>query len=129
MRTSVRITAQGSAYTRLQRALAARNATLALAAAAELPHVRLGDALAICLLLLDKEPERFDRAAMRWHRRLCADARLPLTDANLALTGLIAMGRRPDGAGGHAVLAVCDAHGLDDAAAVLERWMDARPRA
>jgi hypothetical protein len=35
---------------------------LALTTAAELPRVPLPEALAICLLLLDKEPARFEAA-------------------------------------------------------------------
>jgi hypothetical protein len=54
------MTAQGSALTRLDRALDARNVLLALATASELPRVPLPEALAICLLLRDKQPERYE---------------------------------------------------------------------
>ena len=41
------------------------------AAAAELPgSPPLEEALAICLLLLDQEPERYERASVRWLGRL-----------------------------------------------------------
>src|SRR5688572_8557238 len=72
MRTCVPMTSQGSALGRLRRALASGNATLALAAAAELPRVPLEDALALVLLLRDDEA-RFDRAVVRWHARLCLE--------------------------------------------------------
>jgi hypothetical protein len=66
------VTSQGSAYGRLRRALDTGNATIALAAAAELDYVSLPDALEIVLLLVD-EPGRFRHAALRWHARYCGD--------------------------------------------------------
>src|SRR5687767_13233291 len=56
----VRMASQSSPHARLRRAIASGNATLALAAAAELPHVTLDDALALVILLRDDE-DRFDR--------------------------------------------------------------------
>jgi hypothetical protein len=35
---------------------------------------------ALCLLLADGEPARFDRAALRWHGRYCQE----VTDVSLA---------------------------------------------
>lgn len=52
------VTAQGSAYTRLRRALDPRNLTEALSAAGELQHVGLVEALELCLLVCDEEPRR-----------------------------------------------------------------------
>jgi hypothetical protein len=40
-------------------------------AAAELEHISLSDALAICLVLLDDEPGLFERAGTRWTARYC----------------------------------------------------------
>jgi hypothetical protein len=117
------MTSQGSAYARFKRSLANGNPSIVLAAAAELPHVNLADALAISLLLLDKQPERFESAAVRWHSRLCREARLSLVEANVTLAGLMAMAGQGRDAGGHAVLSVCDAHGLTEAAAVLDAWL------
>jgi hypothetical protein len=54
------MTSQGSPYARLKRAIAQRNPTIALATAAELPKVPLADALALCLLLLDRQPAHLD---------------------------------------------------------------------
>jgi hypothetical protein len=62
-----------SAYGRLRRALDTGNARIALAAAADLPQVGLADALELLLLLLDLEPARFERAALRWHGRYCRE--------------------------------------------------------
>lgn len=67
------VTSTGSAYQRFQRALGTRNLTLIRAAAAELPRVQLQDALTVCLLLRDHEPERYERAAVRWIARFCVE--------------------------------------------------------
>jgi hypothetical protein len=61
------VTSQGSAYGRFRRALDTGNANLA--AAADLEHVGLADALELLLLMLESEPSRFERAALRWHGR------------------------------------------------------------
>ena len=88
VRTSF-VTAQGSAYTRLRRALDHSNLTEALAAASELPHVGLVEALELVLLLCDKAPENTDprffcrvasaghRAEGRWVDRLDPTRRGP----------------------------------------------------
>jgi hypothetical protein len=65
------VTSQGSAYARFRRALERGNVTEALSAARELQHVGLADALGLCLLLRDKAPEKYGRAALRWHGRYC----------------------------------------------------------
>jgi hypothetical protein len=121
------MTAQGSPLTRLRRALDHRNPLLALATAAELPSVPLPEALAICLLLHDKQPQRFEAAALRWHARLCREGRLTLPEAALALAalGTLAAGRIDSGAS--ALLGVLDDHGLEREAGVLMRWLDGRP--
>jgi hypothetical protein len=54
---------------RFRRALDRGNATEALSAASELGLVGLAEALELTLLLADKEPEKYDRAAVRWHVR------------------------------------------------------------
>jgi hypothetical protein len=115
----------GPPLTRLQRALASGNVLLALATAAELPRVPLPEALSICLLLRDQDPERFERAAPRWHARLCREARLTLPDAAIALAALTALGSQRYESGAHALLAILDAYRLDEAERTLERWLDA----
>jgi hypothetical protein len=63
----------GSAYARFQNALRTGNLTIIRAAAAELPTIRLDDALQVCVLLRDREPERYERAAVRWIGRYCVE--------------------------------------------------------
>jgi hypothetical protein len=99
---------------------------LAWTMAAELPKVPLADALALLLLALEQQPWRFETAEPRWHARLCAEARLTLAEAQLAVSALDAMGGTGAVAGGQALAAICSAHGLDDAVGVLDRWLDAR---
>ena len=59
------MTAGGSAYSRLRRSLDNGNLLAARAAATELPHVGLAEALELTLLILVKEPTRFRATALR----------------------------------------------------------------
>jgi hypothetical protein len=69
------VTSQGSAYARFQRALKTGNISVIRGAAAELPVVDLGDALAVCVAIREAEPHRFERAALRWLARFCVERR------------------------------------------------------
>jgi hypothetical protein len=120
------VTPQGSAYSQLKRALERRNFLLAWTMAAELPKVPLADALSLLLLALDQQPWRFQTAAPRWHARLCVEAQLTLPEAQLALAALHALAGPGAVGGGRALVAVCNAHQLDDAVGVLDAWLDAR---
>jgi hypothetical protein len=84
------VTSQGSAYMRFRRALDRRNVTDALSAAAELQFVGLAEALALTLLLADEEPEKFDRAAVRWHVRFVSDSKNVGPRESLAVLALLA---------------------------------------
>jgi hypothetical protein len=89
------VTSDGSAHARFRRALDARNPHWASTAALELQHVGLADAVELTLIYLDKEPAKYERAALRLHARMTADLRLGLEDS-LAALGLLAVlrGRR-----------------------------------
>jgi hypothetical protein len=54
---------------RFRRALDLGNVAEALSAASELQFVGLAEALELTLLLADKEPEKYGRAAGRWSTR------------------------------------------------------------
>jgi len=99
----------------------------ARAAAAELEHVGLAEALELTLLILAKEPARFRAAALRWHARYCADTRASLEEAT-AVLGLLAMleGRRAKTAA-RALADLLDSRTLLPAAEVLVRWADGHP--
>jgi hypothetical protein len=78
------MTSQGHPYARLRHALATGNARIAEAAAREVDHVALRDALELCLLYRD-DPERYERAAARWIGRLIAErSRINLSEIELA---------------------------------------------
>jgi hypothetical protein len=59
-------------------------------AAGELPHVDLGDALAVRVAIRHAEPARFARAALRWLGRSCVERR----EATLAEVQFTSMGFR-----------------------------------
>jgi hypothetical protein len=93
------MTSQGSPYSRFRRALKTGNLAIIRAAAAELPHVDLGDALAVCLAIRDAEPQRFERAALRWLARFCVERpAATVADVRVAASAFERMGRDPDGA-------------------------------
>lgn len=58
-------------------------------AASELDHVGLTEALELCLLIRGKAPERYSRAALRWHGRLCREVNVSLEEAQAVLVALV----------------------------------------
>jgi hypothetical protein len=68
---------------------------VASAVARELPFVGLADALALTLLILDREPQRYSRAAARWLGRFSLEATpaLSLEDVQLAASALASLSR------------------------------------
>ena len=76
VRTCVRVD-QGVAVRALPPSLDTGNLALIRTAAAELPQVNLDDALRICLVIREREPESFDKAACRWLARYAMDPRDP----------------------------------------------------
>lgn len=86
----------GSPYARFNRALATGNLMLIRAAAAELPHISLEDATRVCVILRDREPARFEAAAVRWIARFCVErVDVTLEDVDHA-TRAFALMRRGD---------------------------------
>jgi hypothetical protein len=66
----------------------ARNVTLAIAEARDLPQLSLSDALALLVLIAEKEPRLYERAAVRWAGRFLLERRPTLAEAELALAAL-----------------------------------------
>jgi hypothetical protein len=60
------VSIKGSPYASFQRSLQTRKLSIVLAAAAELAHVQLDDALTILTLMAQESDPRCDRAAARW---------------------------------------------------------------
>jgi hypothetical protein len=86
------MTSDGNPYARFKRALSTGNEALVIAAALELPRIALDDALEICLVLRGGDPERYDRAAVRWLGRFALEARgVTIADLRAAADALAAL--------------------------------------
>ena len=83
------VTSDGNPYSRFRRALQTGNEALVTAAARELPRIALDDALRICLVLRGGDPERYERAAVRWLGRFALEARdVTIDDLRVAANAL-----------------------------------------
>lgn len=124
------MTAQGSPHARFRRALASGNAALALAAAGELPQLALADALALCLLLRDRDPGRYPRAAARWAARYVQELpRVELAEAQLVVALLAGLGGAQGAGAARALAELLGARGRPDLADAVRRWQVERGRA
>jgi hypothetical protein len=85
MRTSVRVTSDGSAYARFRRALDQGRLHIVVAAASELPRIELDDALEVCMLMSREAHPAYERAAVRWIARLCLERAVSLHEVRCAL--------------------------------------------
>lgn len=77
----------------MERAVTRRHLLAAETAAREMGRPSLADALAFTVLLAEQEPDRFERAAVRWHGRweVEAPADLRLRESELMLAALAAL--------------------------------------
>ncbi|RKQ90478.1 hypothetical protein C8N24_0282 [Solirubrobacter pauli] len=92
-------------------------------AAAELPKLQLADALAVCLVFLTGEPNRYARAAVRWHARLCLESpSMELAGAYRALEALSGLIDDPAAAAAD-LIDVCDAAGHPDVRRRPDAWL------
>ena len=83
---------KGTPHGRFQRAVERRNVLAAESAARELGSLSLRDALALTVLLAEREPRRFDRAAVRWHGRFELELRgVSLLESQFALAALASL--------------------------------------
>jgi hypothetical protein len=95
---------QGTAHGRFQRAIQRGQLFHAELAARELGWLNLADALALAALMAVEDPQRYGRAAVRWHGRFELEATgLDLPESQLALAALSALPADEEGA--RAVLA------------------------
>ena len=121
------MTSDGHAVTRLRRALERGTANQIRAIVAELPRpVGLEDALAICLVLLDREPETYPRAGARWASRFAIERRLTLTDTQLALSALATLPGESPRAGAEALIELADRYRLQRVDELLSAWLERR---
>jgi hypothetical protein len=90
------VTSDGNPYARFRRALETGNEALVTTAALELPRIALDDALRICLVLRGGDPDRYERAAVRWLGRFALEARsVTIDDLRHAANALDALPDRP----------------------------------
>jgi hypothetical protein len=83
--------------------------------AAALPPIRLSEALRICLMFRDQDPERYERAALRWLGRFALEAPVAtFDDLQLALDALDALPQEADAAM-EQLSALCVRHNLPGA--------------
>jgi hypothetical protein len=77
----------------------------AIAAAHQLGEMGLADALALCVLLAEKDPRRFERAAVRWHGRYVLETPgVLLGESQLVLSALSGLTGPAASAGAEALL-------------------------
>jgi hypothetical protein len=82
------MTSQGTAHGRFARAIQRRHVQAAEMAAREMGGLSLADALALCELLANVDPARYERAALRWMQRFIDERLPPLTEVALAASAL-----------------------------------------
>ena len=121
------MTVQGSAYARLRRALDHGNLTEALSAASEMERVGLVEALEIVLLLCDRAPDKYGRAALRWHGRYCREVRDVTLEEALAILATLALLPTVRERGASALSDLLYRRGLERAGEALNAW-GSRPR-
>lgn len=89
----------------------------------------LDDGLKVCLGLLASEPDRFEPAAVAWHRRWCAElSGIGSAESRAALSALEALTGPDPAAAARALRATCLRHGLDEVGTVLDAWLKRRSR-
>ena len=90
------MTSQGHAHARFRRALLTKNVSLIEAAARELQHVGLDDALRVLVVFAERHEARYERAAVRFVARVMLERRLNLAEARYVLALTEALQRSPD---------------------------------
>lgn len=117
------MTSEGHPYARFRRALERRNVAAAWAAATELAHVSLADALALCLLLRAREPHRYPPAALRWLGRFCLEEKgVRLDEAMLVVSHLVAVAGEGAPAATISLSALFESRGRRELANAVRRW-------
>ena len=89
------MTSQGGPYSRFRRTLDTGNLASIRAAALELPHVNLDDALRICLVMRGAEPAAYDRAVLRWLARFAREKAFSLGQLKVAIAAFEGLAENP----------------------------------
>ena len=107
--------------------MASGDALVATALAHELGRLSLADALALTLVYVDDKRERFDRATVRWHGRLCTEVKgLTASEATLALVALQGLAGPRARTAGDTLAGLLERSGQAEAARLLDSWLETR---
>jgi hypothetical protein len=91
------VTSQGSLRHQFQRALERGAAVEAISAAKAMGGLSLGDALALCVVLAERNPAQYDRAAGRWLSRFLEETPdASVEEVQLVTAALAALPKAPD---------------------------------
>jgi hypothetical protein len=113
------VSIKGRPYSWFKAALARGDLAGVRAAAAELPHVNLVDALAVCVLMSRRDDPSYERAATRWLARFALERpSVGLDDLERALLAMEVLPDNPRAACAE-LAAVCAANDLAEAADAL----------
>jgi hypothetical protein len=112
----------GSSYARFRRSLDAGSVTNALAAAAELKPLPLTDSLELLLLLRDRAPDRYGRAALRWHARFVQEVDVNLAEGQAVLAALAALAGDRKANTAFALAELLSRRGLERPCETLVAW-------
>jgi hypothetical protein len=121
------MTSQGSPHTRLKLALRGKSILNIDAAARECGRLGLPEALAVSLAFLKAEqPERYKRAAVRWHARYVLEVKPSAEESTLVASALTAMagGHREAHAGAEALAVLLEERGLRHEAEYLADYAE-----
>jgi hypothetical protein len=81
----------------------------------------------LCLLRCDREPERFSRAAVRWHGRYCKEVDAGLEEALAVLAALGALRSPRRTAAAYALSDLISQRELQRACEAVNRWANSKP--
>lgn len=116
------MTSQGTAHGRFQRAIQRGHLLAAEMAAREMGTVNLADALRLSLLIAEVEPDRWPRAAARWHSRFVQEASgIGIEEAGLALAAIAALQGPQGELAAQTLQRLAASYGLSAVVALLER--------
>jgi len=92
------VSIKGSGYIWFRKALERGDLATVRSELVDLPPLSLEDALSVALLICDREPERAERAAVRWLRLLLERPGVTLAELQHALDAFAVLVEQPDDA-------------------------------
>lgn len=116
------VTSQGHPQAQFRRALERRNLAIAWAMASEIGRLSLADALALVLLVRERDQPHFERVALRWHARYCGEiADVSFAEALAVLALLAQLAAEQPEVAANSLQALFEARGQRRLAAELAR--------